>query len=62
MKNQVSGRERIRYQYTYKTENGEVTGEQPKKSIVIKAKMERHTPNDLIELLTREKKSMWDKE
>ena len=24
--------------------------------------MERHTPNDLIELLTREKKSMWEKE
>jgi hypothetical protein len=52
----------VRYQYTYKTENGQTTGEEPKKSIVIKKKSERQQPNDLIELLTRQKQQVWNRE
>lgn len=58
----TSNKERVRYQYTYATENGEVVGEEPKKSVVIKKKSERKGPNDLIELLTREKDQMWNRE
>jgi hypothetical protein len=62
LKQQQSERERVRYQYTYKTENGQTTGEEPKKSIVIKKKSERQQPNDLIELLTRQKQQVWNRE
>lgn len=37
-------------------------GEEPKKSIVIKKKDEWNNPNDLIELLTREKQALWQRE
>lgn len=57
-----TNRERVRYQYTYRTENGEVVGEEPKKSIVIKKKDDHHGPKDLIEFLTRQKKQLWDRE
>lgn len=59
LKPKKSQREKVRYQYTYKTENGELMGEEPKKSIVIKKKDEWNNPNDLIELLTREKQALW---
>ena len=62
LKPKQSQREKIRYQYTYKTENGELMGEEPKKSIVIKKKDEWNNPNDLIELLTREKQALWQRE
>ena len=47
--------ERVRYQYTYKTDGGELIGEEPKKSLVINKRGQYKTPSDLIELLTKEK-------
>lgn len=52
--------ERVRYQYTYK-EEGELEGES-KKSLVIKKRIERPTPKDLVHMLTREKQDLWNKE
>lgn len=52
----------MRYQYNYKTDNGEALGEEPKKSIIIKKKDEWQNPHDLIELLTREKQALWHRE
>jgi hypothetical protein len=47
---------------TYKTENGELVGEEGKRSLVLKKRAERAGPKDLINLLTREKKALWDRE
>ena len=55
-------RARVRYQMTYKTENGELVGEEGKRSLVLKKRAERAGPKDLINLLTREKKALWDRE
>jgi hypothetical protein len=62
LKPQKAVHERVRYEETYKNENGEEDGEVPMKSLIIRKKSERQGPTDLIALLTREKQALWERE
>lgn len=62
LKAPVKRESHFRYQYTYSSEAGAESGEKPKKSVVIRKNWERKGPTDLIELLSREKESLWLRE